>query len=126
MNNILSFFNSNVWATIEGAITIATLWGVLYGLYRDHVQQKRITVYVEKGDDKRALGVRPRRINVTRSEIKGILSDANSLDGGFSIKNLNTQDFINDIEDIQSGKKSELVVKISDGDRFELKKAKSK
>lgn len=78
-----------------------------------------IEIFVIINAKKRQLPVKIMRKNVTRAEIKGIMSDFDK-DHNFTISYLKSPEFMNDIFLIQKGKKDSLTIEIKSSDKFDF------
>lgn len=114
-------FNSNLWAFVEGLITIITL-GYVYKSYNENkTQEEDISVRIryDNGEEK-PLTLTIKRKNFTRSEVKGILGDAHNGES-YNIEYLNSRKFTSDILDIQASKKKVFWIEITASDVFDLR-----
>lgn len=80
-------------------------------------EMNEIEIFISINHQKRQLPIKIIRKNVTRAEIKGIMSDFDK-DHNFTISYLKSPEFMNDIFLIQRGKKDSLIIKINDSDKF--------
>jgi len=129
MNNILSFFNSNVWAFFEGMLTIVTLIFVVINYFKDRKQNEKIKLYIKKenNEEKMALPVVLLRKQCTRNEIQGVFSAAQKDSSKtYRIAYFANPDFYKQLQKVSSGVLDEIVVPIANQDKFELKEDKKK
>lgn len=90
-----------------------------YNLFLRRRDMKEIEIFLIINGIKKQIPIKILRKNVTRAEIKGIMSDFDK-DHNFTIKYFKTPNFINDIFLIQKGKKQTLTIKIENDDKFEF------
>ena len=126
MSEFLNIFQSNVWAFVDALITLGTLYGVGYNYIQNKKQQQLVKIYIK---DTRTMGKEMPipsfilRRNFNRVEVKGILKELHK-GSEYDIDYISNpkSSFLEDIYKIQSGKSDKLVIKIKEGDKFELKK----
>lgn len=90
-----------------------------YNFIARRKEMKEIEIYIIAKGKKGQIPIKILRKDVTRAEIKGIMSDYDK-DHNFTISYLKSAEFLNDIILIQKGKKDSLVIEIKDPDKFDF------
>ncbi|MSN96877.1 hypothetical protein F1B92_06820 [Campylobacter sp. FMV-PI01] len=116
-------FNFNNIITYLDYITIifafCAMFASGYNLFSRRKDMEEIEIFIINKDKKIKLPIRILRKNITRAEIKGIVSDFEK-DHNFTISYLKSPEFLNDIFLIQKGKKDVLVIEIKEYDKFDF------
>ena len=112
-----AWFTGSTWSAIDAFVTIVTVGGVLYGLYRNYMQSQPIKLLFKVIDDNNRLIDIPlslTRRNVTRAEITGLLGmiQKNSA-GRHNIVYASNENYLQKIYAIQNAKKSELIIDVT-------------
>lgn len=104
------------WATI--IFSFLAMFAAGLNWWNNKKQFKPIKIIIEKNGTKDILPLDIIRKNFTRSEVFGVLG-AFDKDSNFNIKSTSSRDFFNQISDIQESKSDELIIKITDEDKFD-------
>jgi len=119
MNNFIHWFSEDYWTSIDAVITIGTLFGVWYNYKEDKKKQKLenedITIKLKVLEIDKIINIEPPIVRkfFSRSEFQGVLG--NQLIKGvtrYDIDYLNTQDYYNQLKEIQTDDKQELIIDI--------------
>jgi len=115
MNEFIKWFSGDIWAFADALITIITVLGVSYGLYKNYLQSKKVDIFfkLEDGELKK-IPITLTRKNVTRSEISGLLGMIQK-DSTLrhNIHSITENTYFNNIYDIQNAKKSTLYIDVT-------------
>ncbi|WP_281529796.1 hypothetical protein [Campylobacter hominis] len=90
-----------------------------YNFFARRKELKEIEIYIVIDGVKKLIPIKIARKNVTRAEIKGIMSDFDK-DHNYTINYLKSSKFMNDIFLVQKGKKNDLTIEILSQDKFDL------
>ncbi|MCZ6158078.1 hypothetical protein [Campylobacter ureolyticus] len=90
-----------------------------YNFFARRKELKEIEIYIVIDGVKKLIPIKIARKNVTREEIKGIMSDFDK-DHNYTINYLKSSKFMNDIFLVQKGKKNDLTIEILSQDKFDL------
>ncbi|MCZ6168584.1 hypothetical protein [Campylobacter ureolyticus] len=90
-----------------------------YNFFARRKELKEIEIYIVIDGVKKLIPIKIARKNVTRAEIKGIMSDFDK-DHNYTINYLKSSKFMNDIFLVQKGKKNNLTIEILSQDKFDL------
>lgn len=117
------FATDNIWGFLDAIITLFTLAVVIYGIIdrrnKERFGNELITIYflVIDGNTfckKYRLKSKLLRKVITRSEIQGVLSSYQKVISiRYSIDYMNSEEFYNDIYEVQTTNKKELVIKVT-------------
>ena len=116
MGEIMNWFTKETWGFIDALITIATVLGVFYGLYKNWLQSQEVALYFKTEDGKKKkLPITLIRKNVTRSEVSGLLGmlQKNSKDR-HNIHFMTTEEYFKRLHTIQNENIKELIIDVSD------------
>jgi hypothetical protein len=115
MNELFKWFSGDTWAFVDAVITLITVLGVLYGLYKNYQQSQNVELFfrLENGESKK-IPISLTRKNVTRSEISGLLGmiqkDSKTR---HNVHSMTKKEYFKDIYDIQNAKKSQLYIDVT-------------
>jgi len=131
MHEVMSFFQTYIWAFIDAAVTIITVLGVVYNILQNKKQYKKqselIKISIIKHSIKKGMPTKQEselptyiiRKHFTRAEVKGILRELHRSERHYEIADISKPDFLKSIYEIQKGTSSDLKIKIYDDDYFE-------
>ena len=124
MNEFIHWFSKETWTFIDALITIITVIGVFYGLYKNYRQSQKVEIFFKKKDGEvKRIPISLTRKNATRSEISGLLGmlqkDSKKR---HNIDYMTREDYFNDLYKLQEAKISKLYIEVSDEelDQFKL------
>ena len=121
MNDFIHWFSEDWWTFIDALITIGTLFGVWYNYNEDKNKQRLdnedITIKLNILALDKIIDIEPPIVRkfFSRSEFQGVLG--NQLIKGvtrYDIDYLNTQKYYNQLKEIQTDDKQELIIDIKD------------
>jgi len=119
MNELMNFFQTNIWAFFDAIVTTITVYGVGYNYFQNKKQLQPIKIFIKKGNKQKEIPTYIIRRNFTRADIKGILSELHNSEDFFKIHDITQPIFLKKIFEIQQGKGSELIINIYPEDFFE-------
>lgn len=131
MNNILEWFSSNWWSSIDGIVTIGTLIIVLYNAIQNKKQLQneleKIPILFDVNGTKYLLDLDIPRKYISRSEIQGVLAAFQvDIKGRYSLNYLSDLSFLDDIFKIQQNTLSSLTIKLDEKEFFQFNISKMK
>jgi len=111
MNDILEWFKSDYWTSIDGIVTIGTLFAVLINIYlnnrKNTIENEKIKFFFNIDGIDYLLDLDMPRKHISRSEIQGVLSAFQKVPAQrYSIEYLSDINFLDDIYKIQNNKLS--------------------
>lgn len=95
-----------------------TMCIAIYSVWQNHKLNQSVAILLLRQGKKRHL-VSMRRRMVTRAEVLAFLHSYD-VNNQMSIAHTNTIDFFRDIEAVQMGKKSEIVIPVKDTDKLDI------
>jgi len=114
---ITTWFTGATWSAIDAFVTIVTVLGVLYGLYKHYIQSQPIKLLFKLVDENDRLIDIPlslTRRNVTRAELTGLMGmiqkDSTKR---HNIVYTSNDDYLQSIYSIQNAKSSQLIINVT-------------
>jgi len=118
MDNIINWFSSNLWTFFDGVITLGTLIIVTINLIlnkrKEKLQNQEIKIFFIIDNKKKDTKLTIIRKHFTRSEVLGIVGILQKdISKRFNIEYMKNKKFLDDVIDIQQGKKDEIDIQVT-------------
>ncbi len=110
MHEVMNFFTTNIWASIDAIVTIFTVIGVWYNFSKNQKQLQKVDIYF---NDKK-LNLDITRKDISRAELQGILGIfREDMQENYKVAYLSSIDYLDSIYKIQKSELDKLVIQLT-------------
>ncbi len=118
MHEVMNFFTTNIWASIDAIVTIFTVIGVWYNFSKNQKQLQKVDIYF---NDKK-LNLDITRKDISRAELQGILGIfRKDMQKNYKVAYLSSIDYLDSIYKIQKSELDKLVIQLTRKEQKQFK-----
>ncbi len=118
MHEVMNFFTTNIWASIDAIVTIFTVIGVWYNFSKNQKQLQKVDIYF---NDKK-LNLDITRKDISRAELQGILGIfRKDMQKNYKVAYLSSIDYLDSIYKIQKSELDKLVIQLTPEEQGQFK-----
>ncbi len=118
MHEVMNFFTTNIWASIDAIVTIFTVIGVWYNFSKNQKQLQKVDIYF---NDKK-LNLDITRKDISRAELQGILGIfRKDMQKNYKVAYLSSIDYLDSIYKIQKSELDKLVIQLTPKEQKQFK-----